>query len=164
MSVCDNEAYERCLIGGADFDQVDDVITFGVEETEMEVLILIRDNAALEEVEEFNIMIEAVEGDFPVAVVDSMATVTITDNDCNSSIPSTCTCLVLTHTHTHTHTHTTVVVLGFTEMDHVTNEVAISQVGVVVRVELLHGQLERSIAVWVNSTQDSTATPDQGQV
>ena len=30
------------------------------------------------------------------------------------------------------------------------------------RVEVMVGQLERSVAVWVNSTQQSTATPGQG--
>ena len=47
----------------------------------MEVLILIRDNSALEEVEQFTVVIEAVEGDFPVAVMNNTATVTIADND-----------------------------------------------------------------------------------
>ena len=31
-----------------------------------------------------------------------------------------------------------------------------------VRVQVLFGQLERSVAVWINSTEASTATPDQG--
>ena len=30
------------------------------------------------------------------------------------------------------------------------------------RVEVLFGQLERSVAVWINSTETSTATPDIG--
>ena len=30
------------------------------------------------------------------------------------------------------------------------------------RVEVLFGQLERSVAVWINSTEASTATPNQG--
>ena len=54
------------------------------------------------------------------------------------------------------------VVLGFTQLDYVIDESTDGEVGV--RVEVLHGQLERSIAVWVNSTQDSTATPNEGNV
>ena len=53
----------------------------------------------------------------------------------------------------------TVVVLGFSQVDFTTNE---NVEGVGVRVEVMVGQLERSVAVWVNSTQQSTATPGQG--
>ena len=66
---------------GDDFVAVNDTITFGVEETEMEILIFIVDNSALEEVEQFTVKTEAVLGDFPVAVMNDTATVTITDND-----------------------------------------------------------------------------------
>ena len=47
-------------------------------------------------------------------------------------------------------------------MDHVIREGSGGEVGV--RVEVLLGELERSIAVWINSSQDSTATPNQGLV
>ena len=53
----------------------------------------------------------------------------------------------------------TVVVLGFSQVDFTTSE---NVEGVEVRVEVMVGQLERSVAVWVNSTQQSTATPGQG--
>ena len=45
-------------------------------------------------------------------------------------------------------------------MDYVTSESTDGEVEV--RVEILFGQLERSIAIWVNSTQNSTASPNQG--
>ena len=51
-----------------------------------------------------------------------------------------------------------VVVLGFSQVDYTVSEG--SEVGV--RVDLLFGQLERSVAVLVNSTQESTATLGQG--
>ena len=49
----------------------------------MEMLIFIVDNSALEEVEQFSVKIEAILGDFPVAVMNSTVTVTVTDNDGN---------------------------------------------------------------------------------
>ena len=49
--------------------------------TQMEVTIFITDNSALEDVEQFTVEIEAFQGAFPVAVMDSIATVTIMDND-----------------------------------------------------------------------------------
>ncbi len=49
--------------------------------TRMEVMILIIDNSALEDVEQFIVEIEPVPGVFPVAVMDDIATITITDND-----------------------------------------------------------------------------------
>ena len=73
-----------CISDGDDFVAVNDTITFGEEETEMEVLIFILYNSALEETEHFTVRIEAIEGVFPVAVVNSTATVNITDNDGNS--------------------------------------------------------------------------------
>ena len=72
-----------CSADGNDFVAVNDTITFGVEETEKEMLIFIVDNSALEEVEQFTVKIEAISGDFPVAVLNSTVTVTITDNDGN---------------------------------------------------------------------------------
>ena len=45
------------------------------------MLVFIVDNSALEEVEQFNVKIEAISGDFPVAVMNSTATVIVTDND-----------------------------------------------------------------------------------
>ena len=47
------------------------------------MLIFILDNSALEEVEQFTVKIEAVSGDFPVAVMNSTTTVIVTDNDGN---------------------------------------------------------------------------------
>ena len=70
-------------LGGDDFIAVNDTTMFGVEETIMEVSIFIQDNSALEEVEKFTVNIEAIQGDFPIAVTNSTATVTITDNDGN---------------------------------------------------------------------------------
>ena len=49
--------------------------------TQTEFIIFITDNLALEDVEQFFVEIEPVPGDFPVAVMDNIATVTITDND-----------------------------------------------------------------------------------
>ena len=53
-----------------------------------------------------------------------------------------------------------VVILGFERDDYFTGE--LSEAGALVRVEVLFGQLERSVAVWINSTEASTATPNQG--
>ena len=49
--------------------------------TQMEVMIFITDNSALEDMEQFFVEIEPIPGVFPVAVMDSIVTVTITDND-----------------------------------------------------------------------------------
>ena len=61
--------------------------------------------------------------------------------------------------HIYTFSNPTVVVLGFSQLDYTTSE-NVESVGV--RVEVMLGQLQRSVAVWVNSTQHSTATPGQG--
>ena len=53
------------------------------------------------------------------------------------------------------------VVLGFSQTEYVTDERPQLE-GLGVSVEVLFGQLERSVVVWINSTQDSTATPGQG--
>ena len=66
---------------GRDFTAINDTLEFGVDVTQMEVIISITDNSALEDVEQFIVEIEPVPGVFPVAVMDSIATVTITDND-----------------------------------------------------------------------------------
>ena len=66
---------------GRDYTAVNDTLEFGVDVTQMEVMIFITDNSALEDVEQFVVEIEPVSGVFPVAVMDSIATVTITDND-----------------------------------------------------------------------------------
>ena len=49
----------------------------------MEMFIFILDNSALEEVEQFTVKIEAVSGDFPVAIINSTTTIIVTDNDGN---------------------------------------------------------------------------------
>ena len=66
---------------GRDFTGINDTLEFGVRETKMEVIIFITDNSALEDVEELTVEIEPIPGAYPVAVFDSVATVTITDND-----------------------------------------------------------------------------------
>jgi hypothetical protein len=53
-----------------------------------------------------------------------------------------------------------VVALGFERVNYFTGES--SEAAAFVRVEVLYGQLERSVAVWINSTEASTATPNQG--
>ena len=72
-----------CSTEGDDFVAVNDTITFGVEDIKMEMFIFILDNSALEEVEQFTVKIEAASGDFPVAVMNSTTTITVTDNDGN---------------------------------------------------------------------------------
>ena len=49
--------------------------------TQIEVMIFITDNSALEDLEQFIVEIEPVPGVFPVAVMDNIATITVTDND-----------------------------------------------------------------------------------
>ena len=53
-----------------------------------------------------------------------------------------------------------VVVLGFDQTDYTIGE--LSEGGAVVRVGVLFGQLERTVAIWINSTEPSTATANQG--
>ena len=53
----------------------------------------------------------------------------------------------------------TVVVLGFDRVNYFTDEFSEAAL---VRVQVLFGQLERSVAIWINSTEASTATPNQG--
>ena len=83
--VCSKEIlYRRSALfctDGRDFSAVNDTIEFAVDVTWMEVMIFITDNSALEDVEQFIVEIEAVPGVFPVAVMDSIATITIIDND-----------------------------------------------------------------------------------
>ena len=51
--------------------------------------------------------------------------------------------------------------LGFSQVDYITDErPQLEELGV--SVEVLFGRLERSVVVWINSTQESTATPGQG--
>ena len=124
--------------------------------TQMEVLIFITDNSALEDMEQFMVVIEPVLGVFPVAVMDSIATVTITDND-----GTLINILVAQFLHLSLSlSHPAVVVLGFDRADYLTDE--FSEGGAVVRVVVLVGQLERSVAVLINSTEASTATRNLG--
>ena len=51
--------------------------------------------------------------------------------------------------------------LGFSQTEYITDERPQVE-GLEVSVEVLFGQLERSVVVWINSTQESTATPGQG--
>ena len=69
------------FLDGRDFAGINDTLEFGVDVTQMEVVILIIDNSALEDVEQFIVEIEPIPGVFPIAVMDSVAAVTITDND-----------------------------------------------------------------------------------
>ena len=55
----------------------------------------------------------------------------------------------------------TVVVLGFDRVNYFADEFSEAAL---VRVQVLFGQLERSVAVWINSTEASTATPNQGVI
>ena len=66
---------------GDDFVAIDDVITFEMEDLQATIFTLVLDNLSLEGVEEFTAHIEPVVGDFPVAVQNSSATVSIRDND-----------------------------------------------------------------------------------
>ena len=54
-----------------------------------------------------------------------------------------------------------VVVLGFSQVDYITDERPQHE-GLGVGVDVLFGQLEQSVAIWINSTKQSTATPGQG--
>ena len=56
-------------------------ITFEAAVTERTVQIVILNDNVLESVEQFSVTIMAVEGLFPVEVIDAVAVVEITDND-----------------------------------------------------------------------------------
>lgn len=48
--------------------------------------MLILDNTAVEDLEQFSVFITPIPGIFPVAVKNSTTTITIRDNDCKSRI------------------------------------------------------------------------------
>ena len=74
--------YSRLVFAdGQDFIGVNDTLEFGGDVTQMEFMIFVIDNSALEDVEQFSVEIEPVPGDFPVVVIDNIASITITDND-----------------------------------------------------------------------------------
>lgn len=54
---------------------------FHIEDKEQIVQVLILDNSAVENVEEFLVFITPISGLFPVSVLSSSASVSITDND-----------------------------------------------------------------------------------
>jgi hypothetical protein len=77
-------SWKKCFViytDVQDFSAVNETVEFGVDVTQMEVIIFIADNSALEDVEQFIVEIEPVPGVFPVAVMDNIATITIIDND-----------------------------------------------------------------------------------
>ena len=64
-----------------DYLGINQTVTFEVEEVEKEVQVQIVDNAAVERVEQFSVFLTPLPGLFPVAVLNSAAVVSITDND-----------------------------------------------------------------------------------
>ena len=64
-----------------DYISINQTVTFEVIDMEATVETLIIDNSAVEGVEQFSVMITAVPGLFPVAVQNSTAVVSISDND-----------------------------------------------------------------------------------
>jgi hypothetical protein len=65
----------KCFIvytDGQDFSAVNDTLEFGVDAIQMEVMIFIMDNSALEDVEQFTVEIEPVPGVFPVVVIGNI--------------------------------------------------------------------------------------------
>ncbi len=66
---------------GEDYVSINETVLFEIEEREMIVQTLILDNSLLEDVEEFLAFLTPIAGAFPVAVQNSIAVVSITDND-----------------------------------------------------------------------------------
>ena len=64
-----------------DYLGINQTVTFEVEDVEKEVQVQIVDNAAVERVEQFSVFLTPLPGVFPVAVLNSTAVVSITDND-----------------------------------------------------------------------------------
>ena len=57
------------------------MITFAIEELQYEGTLLIMNDEVVENVEQLSLQIEALDGMFPVNVMDAAAMVTITDDD-----------------------------------------------------------------------------------
>ena len=57
------------------------MITFAIEELQYEGTLLIMNDEVVENVEQLSLRIEALDGMFPVNVIDAAAMVTITDDD-----------------------------------------------------------------------------------
>ncbi len=57
------------------------MITFAIEDLQYEGTLIIMNDEVVENVEQFGLQIEALDGVFPVNVVDSTVMVTITDDD-----------------------------------------------------------------------------------
>ncbi len=57
------------------------MITFAIEELQYEGTLLIMNDEVVENVEQLSLRIEAIDGMFPVNVIDAAAMVTITDDD-----------------------------------------------------------------------------------
>ncbi len=57
------------------------MITFAIEELQYEGTLLIMNDEVVENVEQLSLQIEALDGMFPVNVIDAAAMVTITDDD-----------------------------------------------------------------------------------
>lgn len=66
---------------GDDYIGINETVEFEIEEREMIVQTLIIDNLMLEDVEEFFVMITPIVSVFPVAVQNSVAVVSVADND-----------------------------------------------------------------------------------
>ncbi len=81
----DNSACVTLIVfihaAGRDYASIDEVITFAIDDLVYEGSLLILDDEGVEELETTSLQIEALEGVFPVAVVNAVATVTITDDD-----------------------------------------------------------------------------------
>ena len=69
------------VVDGEDYQRFSSVVTFEEEETEVRRRVRILDNQVLESTKTFSVVIEAVPGRFPVAVMNSTATVEIRDDD-----------------------------------------------------------------------------------
>ena len=81
-----------CNLAESDYQPIDVVVTFEIDETEKTEQILIFDDQFLEELETFSLSLEAInnldEGAFPVVVIDGLINITIIDDDgmCNFKI------------------------------------------------------------------------------
>ncbi len=68
-------------IEGDDYAAVNETVTFQVDDLELTMSVLILDNVAVEDVEQYSFSITPIPGLFPVAVKNSTVNISITDND-----------------------------------------------------------------------------------
>ena len=147
-----NSIIDLPCTAGEDFIAIDDVIIFEIEDLQAAISTLVLDNLSFEGVEEFTANIEPVVGDFPVAVQNSSARVSIRDNDGLLLQVNTCACnkiMIVIHI-----IIIIVVVLGFEQPTYTVSE---ENARLTVSVNISHGFLEKNVVVSVETIGGSAS-------